>query len=95
MTYFSEIKLDKCYKILKSYSGHTLTPVGKINVEICLNDQLPFLDLYVVPREGSSLFGRDWLANLKLDWVEIKPLDTSPSSDSDVKLRNIGIKFYF
>ena len=79
---FKKYKLDKVRTPLKSFSGHTLKPLGKANVPVHLNGQTAHLDMYVVPLDGPSLFGRDWLYALKLNWHEIKSVRavSSPST---------------
>ena len=41
--------------------------VGETSVEVCYNKQVKTLKLYVVDREGPSLFGRNWLQHIRLD----------------------------
>ena len=71
---FSECKLQQTSTVLRSYSGHTLKPLGKIKTKVSTNNQTADLDLYVGPQNVPSLFGRDWLEKLELDWKEIKSL---------------------
>ena len=59
---------------MRSYSGHTIKPIGRLRVDVSIHDQTANLDLYVVPQNVPSLFGRDWLEKLKLNWVEVKSL---------------------
>ena len=45
--------------------------VGETSVDVCYNKQVKTLKLYVVDPEGPSLFGRDWLQHIRLDWKTI------------------------
>ena len=54
-----------------------------MDVTVCYEDQHESLSLLVVKREGSSLFGRDWLDKIKLNWAQIKFLSRSPISSLD------------
>ena len=40
-------------------------------VEVCYEEQRAKLPLLVVEGEGPSLFGRDWLTKIRLDWGAI------------------------
>ena len=59
--YLPNIKLNKCNVILRTYTS----------VDVCYNKQVKTLKQYVVDREGPSLFGRDWLQHIRLDWKTI------------------------
>ena len=43
------------------------------------NKQKQQLELLVVPGNGPSLLGRDWLSNLRLDWAQIHNMKQSDS----------------
>ena len=45
--------------------------LGRLDVEVTYGDEKEMLLLVVVQGKGPSLFGRDWLARLKLDWKTI------------------------
>ena len=57
-------KLESTNIRLKTYSGEQIRPLGKINVDVQINEQSATLDLLVVNQEGPTLFGHDWLTNL-------------------------------
>lgn len=59
---------------MRSHSGHTLRPIGKLKTTVPVNGQEAKLDLFVVPQSGPALFGRDWLKKLRLNWIDIKEL---------------------
>ncbi len=66
-----EISLHPCTTKLRMYSGESLAVVGKAQVQVQYGEQQLELPLIVVEEEGISLFGRDWLSKLKLDWKKI------------------------
>ncbi|XP_041376823.1 uncharacterized protein K02A2.6-like [Gigantopelta aegis] len=66
---------------LKTYSGEKLKPVGIVSVKVEHNKQCKQLKIYVVPKGDISLFGRDWLKEINLDWHLIKMLQVSKSSN--------------
>ena len=63
--YLPNIKLNKSNAILHTYTSEKILVVGETSVDVCYNKQVKTLKLYVVDREGPSLFGSDWL---RLDW---------------------------
>ena len=64
---------------LKTYTGETIKPLGVISVQVEVNNQKQQLDLLIVPGNGASLLGRDWLSNLRLDWAHIHSMNSSDS----------------
>ena len=51
--------------------------MGVISVQVEVNNQKEQLDLLVVPGNGPSLLGRDWLSCLRLDWAHIHYMNNS------------------
>ena len=68
---------------LKTYTGDNIEVLGTIVVTVCYEDQHESLSLLVVKREGSNLFGRDWLDKIKLNLAQIKFFSRSPISSLD------------
>jgi len=56
---------------LATYSGQPITALGEINVVVTYNAQQATLPLIVVTGTGPSLFGRNWLTTICLDWKSI------------------------
>ena len=56
---------------LKTYIGEQLTVKGVIDVKVQYKDQREQLQLVVARGNGPSLFGRDWLIKLQLDWTQL------------------------
>ena len=73
--------IHSCDKVLKTYSGETLPVVGKAQVQVRYGSQVADLSVIVLKGSGPFLFGRDWLAKLKLDWPAICRVSTDASMD--------------
>ena len=63
--------LGKTKAKLFTYTGELIRVKGSANVKVDHNGQRATLPLIVTQGSGPSLFGRDWLAALKLDWQKI------------------------
>ena len=80
---FPGLKLRKCDLVLKTYTEEPMEVVGSLNVRVKYKDQVEKLVLVVVGGEGPSLFGRNWLRYIQLDWkkisavraVKVKPIE--------------------
>ena len=83
----SEIKL-------RTYSGEGLQVLGKKNVMVKYGKQEFCLPLIVIKGDGVSLFGRNWLEVIKLDWRVINklssPLDQLLSKHQEVFQEGLG-----
>ena len=64
-------KLNSCDLILKTYSGEILKVKGIATVEVSFNQQTASLPVVILEGNGPTLFGRDWLNHIRLDWSEI------------------------
>lgn len=73
---FSDVNLTDTDINLRTYSGESIAPLGVCTVTVDLNDQKQNLNLYVVRKGGPPLFGREWLRKMKLNWAEIKAIET-------------------
>ena len=73
---FGKSKLMKCNTLLRTYSGEQLKVLGQLKVTVKYNDQVQQLPLLVVAGDGPSLWGRDWLAAIQLNWAHIKQVRT-------------------
>ena len=56
---------------LRTYTGEEIPVVGELSVKVQCQGLVEQLPLVVVTGDSQSLFGRDWLAKLKLDWSTI------------------------
>ena len=56
---------------LRTYSGEIIDILGSIHVTASYHNQSKQLSLLVVPTDGPTLFGRDWLRAINLDWKQL------------------------
>ena len=54
---------------LSAYTGHPLKVHGQLIAHLKYQDQSADVPLIVVEGSGLSLFGRDWLSRIRLDWT--------------------------
>ena len=89
--HFGDHKLKDTSVILKTYTGESLKPLGKVQVMVKLQKQKQKLDLFIVNEGKSALFGRSWLKNLRLNWVEIKAISLSKEIEN-AKDESVNLK---
>ena len=70
--HFPGVKLTKSETLLKTYSGEKLKVEGQADVHVSYQGQEKTLPLIVVAGQGPSLWGRNWLAAIRLNWTQIK-----------------------
>ena len=56
---------------LQTYSKEPIKVVGTVDVQVSYENQSAVLPLVVVKGEGPTLFGRNWLEKIKLNWHSI------------------------
>ena len=56
---------------LRAYTGHPLKVHGQLIAHLKYQDQSADVPLLVVEGSGPSLFGRDWLSRIRLNWTKI------------------------
>ena len=84
-TLLPDLKLHPSTITLKTYMEETMEVVGQLNVRVKYGTQQVRLVLMVVAGHGPSLFGRNWLKYLRLDWVSIATVRAiQPKSLSDM-----------
>ena len=67
--------------MLKTYTGEHIKVLGSIDVNVIYKNQKKQLPLLVVAGDGPSLFGRNWLQQIKLDWSGLHAVSAvSPKS---------------
>lgn len=76
-TLFPELKLKESSVILKTYTEEPMKVVGQLHVKVKYGTQEQKLVLVVVEGSGPSLFGRNWLKYLQLDWGKIASIRPS------------------
>ena len=76
--HWPEQQLRESTARLKTYSGEHLEVLGSMDVEVAYGEQQVILPLLVVKGGGPSLFGRNWLEKIKLDWPAIHKVQDNP-----------------
>ena len=66
------VPLEPSDTVLRTYTGEPLKVLGQIRVQVRHNDQEADLPLLIVKGDGPSLFGRNWLKWIRLNWEQIK-----------------------
>ena len=56
---------------MHTYSNELLQDLGQFEVKAQYNRQTLQLPLIVVEGKGPTLFGQDWLSQIRLDWKKI------------------------
>ena len=74
--------LTHSHVVLITYTGEKISPLGTIDVHIQYETQEATLPLLVVPGDGPSLIGRNWLQEIKLNWSDIKIVHSFSSLDN-------------
>ena len=63
--------LQKSQILLQTYTGEKMEVLGELQVDVKYKKQSKSLMLVVVGGSGPSLFGRNWLEQIRLDWKTI------------------------
>lgn len=72
-----ELPLEKVVSRLVTYTGECLPILGRVIVSVKVNHQEAKLPLLIIKGEGPSLIGRNWLAELRLDWNQVNHIEDS------------------
>ena len=81
---FAESKPLNPYKgkPLHGYSGHEVQVIGQVEVDVEYGNQRKKLPLLIVAgQQRPPLFGRDWLHNIRLDWMKLHQIRMGLSTD--------------
>ncbi|XP_077863505.1 uncharacterized protein LOC144347283, partial [Saccoglossus kowalevskii] len=76
------VKLNKPTVSLKTYTGEPLK-ILQMTAKVQYNEQQVYLPLTVIRGSGPSLFGRDWLSKLKVDWSSVNRVSSDIGSVLD------------
>ena len=69
-------------KSLRGYSGHQLDITGQATVQVVYEQQKADLPLVVIAgTKRPALFGRNWLAAIKLNWTELQKIQSNKLQD--------------
>ena len=71
------LNLHRSNIFLKTYTDQEMEVVGQLHVHVKYGEQTAPLVLIVVDGNGPSLFGRNWLKYIKLDWGRITTVRTT------------------
>ena len=71
---FPRAPLEKSAIKLHTYTGEALDIIGQAHVQVAYQDQTANLPLQIIKGKGPSLFGRNWLTDIKLNWGSIKKI---------------------
>ena len=74
------------------YTGQRMSVVGQLTVLIKYQSQSHSLPLLIVAGDGPSLFGRDWLRHITLDW---KTIGLASMDQPNVQLNSLLQAYYF
>ena len=77
----------------RTYTGEVITPVGQANVNVKYEDQEKVLTVIVTPGSGPSLFGRNWLHHIHLNWKQIFNEFKLGEENESVELKTILDKY--
>ena len=69
--HFKSVSLRDSKAKLRGYTGHSIELIGEITVIAKYNGQEFQLPLLVAEGKRPSLFGRNWMERIKLNWEEI------------------------
>ena len=71
---FPTVTLSKSEVLLKTYTGELISILGELKgLSVCYGDQtVEGLSLIVAKGSGTSLLGRNWLREVRLDWKDIR-----------------------
>ena len=88
---FPSAPLRRSTVLLKMYTGEKLPVLGEMDIRVQYEQQQPQdLVLTVVKGDGPSLFGRNWLERIKLNWREIKAISTHSTGSLEYLLDKYG-----
>lgn len=69
-------KLHKITVIMRTYTGEIIVPTG-VAIVHCIYKENTFLGkIYVIDRDVDAICGWEWIREMKIDWAEIKLVDS-------------------
>ena len=66
---FPDAQLQETTVKLHTYSAEPLSVIGTMEVQVRYANYVGTHTLFIVSGNGPTLFGRDWLMHIRLDWV--------------------------
>ena len=71
-------QIKNCPTKLRTYTGEEIEVIGNIIVTVSYKNVEKEMPPIIVKGDGPSLFGRDWLLHIPLDWKEIAFIQAEP-----------------
>ena len=72
------LQIQNCLTKLRTYAGEEIEVVGNIIVTVSYKNVEKEMPPIIVKGDGPSLFGRDWLLHIPLDWKEFAFIQAEP-----------------
>ena len=85
--------LEECTDVFKTYTGEAVPALGKLNVNVIVNDQQMILPLYVALGKCPNLLGRNWLGQLRLNWKDVHDFQRSKKTGLETMLQKYSHLF--
>ena len=79
---FMKLSLQPTSDTLRTYTGEIIPVLGKLSIQVEYHGQNATLPLLVVRNKGPSFIGRNWLAQIWLDWKSIFSVKDGQSLES-------------
>lgn len=86
--HFKNSPLKPCSTQLHTHNGDQIKVCGQFDTSLKYNSRCITLQLVVVEGSGPSLFGRDWLAKVKVDWDKIFNIGVHPLTPPHLPLHS-------
>lgn len=83
--FFNKEKLNSSSIVLKTYTGERVRPLGLLPVTVEYNDRKEILNVYIIPKGGTPLWGHEWLRVFQMGLNEIKNLSVLPAVPQTTK----------
>lgn len=80
--HLSHLKLQPSSLNLRTYSGEKVSLLGEIRVPVKYGSQEETLPLQIAKGDKPSLFGRNWLEKIRLDWQSIFSVTQKRETDN-------------
>lgn len=92
LKWFANSPIVKCNLLLRYYTGELVRPMGKIKVWVQFQNNCKSLDLFVIDKGKTTLFGRQWLYELGVTSPLIDCLALESKNDG-FNLENFSSRF--
>ena len=89
--HFQDVYLSPFKGRLTTYNGDAIKDLWCVVVDIKYSDKQTKLPLVVVDGDGPSLFGRNWLKHIRLDWYRIGSVGAATLKDVLAKFPKYSI----